>query len=205
MKQLIRCEWQILSGVLFAVIWWGQVARADEGVVASEWQTAAADSARSAVQNTQNTSMGVTSASEQTAEEPLLVEGDARVAQASGGVEDDGDIWSISMRLGFGLALVVLLAWGAAHLLRRSTLGKQLGADNTLIRVAERAYLGPKKAVFLVEIGGRALALGVTDDRITTLAEWTAGELDLTPRPSVPSPFASQLKNVLGKTVGEST
>lgn len=201
MKQRIRYKSQILFGVFFAVNCWGQVARADEGVVASEWQAATADSARSAVQDP---SMEATATSEQTAEEPLFAEGDAYAAQASSGAEGDGDIWSISMRLGFGLALVVLLAWGAAHLLRKSTLGKQLGADNTLIRVAERAYLGPKKAVFLVEIGGRALALGVTDDRITTLAEWTAGELDLTPRPSVPSPFASQLKNVLGKTAGES-
>ena len=205
MKQRICCKWQILLGVFFAVAWWEQVAGADVGVVASEWQAATAYSVRSAVHNTQNTSMGFTSNSEQTAEEPLIVEGDAHVAQASGGVEDDGDIWSISMRLGFGLALVVLLAWGAAHLLRKSTLGKKLGADNTLIRVAERAYLGPKKAVFLVEIGGRVLALGVTDDRITTLSEWTAGELNLTPKPSVPSPFANQLKNVLGKTVEEST
>ena len=118
---------------------------ADEGVVESGWQAAIADSARSAVQDP---SMESTATSEQTAEEPLFAEGDAYVAQARSGAEDDGDIWSISMRLGFGLALVVLLAWGAAHLLRKSTLGKQLGADNTLIRVAERAYLGPKKAVF---------------------------------------------------------
>ncbi len=202
MKQRICCKWQILLGVFFGVACWSQVVRADVGVVASEWQAVAADSARSAVQGL---SIGATSTSEQAADEPLFAEGDSYVAQASSGAEDDGDIWSISMRLGFGLALVVLLAWGAAHLLRKSTLGKQLGADNTLIRVAERAYLGPKKAVFLVDIGGRALALGVTDDRITTLAEWTAGELDLTPKSSVPSPFANQLKNVLGKTVGDST
>ena len=201
MKQRIHYKWQILFGVFFAVTCWGQVARADEGVMASEWQAVTADSARTAVQDP---SMEATATSEQTAEEPLFAEGDAYAAQVSSGAEGDGDIWSISMRLGFGLALVVLLAWGAAHLLRKSTLGKQLGADNTLIRVAERAYLGPKKAVFLVEIGGQALALGVTDDRITTLAEWTAGELDLTPKPSMPSPFASQLKNVLGKTAGES-
>ena len=117
------------------------------------------------------------------------------MAPAGTDAEGDGDIWSISMRLGFGLALVVLLAWGAAHLLRKSTLGKQLGADNSLIRVAERAYLGPKKAVFLVEIGGRALCTRrVTDDRSTrrygrsdlknyadenvSVDEWTAGELD---------------------------
>ena len=151
MKQRICCKWQILLGVFFAVAWWEQVARADEGIVASKWQAVTADSARSAAHNTQNTSMGATSTSEKTTDAPLFVEGDAHVAQASGGVEDDGGIWSISMRLGFGLALVVLLAWGAAHLLQKSTLGKQLGADNTLIRVAERAYLGPKKAVFLVE------------------------------------------------------
>lgn len=201
MKQRTRCRWQALFGVFFAISWWGQVAMADEEAVASEWQAATADSAHSVVQDA---STEAVDGADQTVEEPLFTEGDTYVAPAGTDAEGDGDIWSISMRLGFGLALVVLLAWGAAHLLRKSTLGKQLGADNSLIRVAERAYLGPKKAVFLVEIGGRALALGVTDDRITTLSEWTAGELDLTPQPSVSSPFASQLKNVLGKTVGES-
>ena len=154
MKQRTRCRWQALFGVFFAISWWGQVAMADEEAVASEWQAATADSAHSVVKDA---STEVIDGADQTVEEPLFTEGDTYVAPAGTDAEGDGDIWSISMRLGFGLALVVLLAWGAAHLLRKSTLGKQLGADNSLIRVAERAYLGPKKAVFLVEIGGRAL------------------------------------------------
>jgi flagellar biosynthetic protein FliO len=194
MKQPKWNVWQALLGAVIAIAWWGQVARAEEEVVASEWHATTADSAQVAEQGAAIAAEG---SAERAAEEPLLVGGDPLLLDADGTAEEGDDIWDISMRLGFGLALVVLLAWGAAHVLRKSALGKQLGADNSLIRVAERAYLGPKKAVFLVEIGGRALALGVTDDRITPLAEWAAGELDLTPRATSPSPFASQLKNVL--------
>ncbi len=115
--------------------------------------------------------------------------------------EEEG--WSIALRLGFGLGLVILLAWGASQLLRRSALGRQLGTDSGIIRVAERVYLGPKKAVFLVDIGGRVLALGVTEEHINTLAEWGAGELELAERHVSASPFAAQLKKLLGQTPRE--
>lgn len=102
------------------------------------------------------------------------------------------------VKLGLGLALVILLAWGAVFLLRKSALGKQFGGAGNSIRVVERFYLGPKKAIYLVEIGGRPLALGVTDTAITPLTQWQPGELDLTPRTASPSSFAAQFRSLLG-------
>ncbi len=193
MKNAQWSSWQAIIGVVFAIAWWSTSAVAEGTVAASE---APGQQVATSAQD-----------APAAAEEPL--DGEAVDALAYGLVEEDipeaeeDDIWSISMRLGLGLALVVLLAWGAAHVLRKSTLGRQLGADNSLIRVAERAYLGPKKAVFLVEIGDRALALGVTDEHIATLAEWGAGELNISPPAEKASPFAAQLRNVLKHTTQE--
>lgn len=102
------------------------------------------------------------------------------------------------IKLGLGLALVILLAWGSVFLLRKSALGKQFGGAGQNIRVLERFYLGPKKAIYLVEIGGRSLALGVTEAAITPLTQWQPGELELSSRtPSSPS-FAAQFRTLLG-------
>ena len=77
--------------------------------------------------------------------------------------EDGMTYWGVASKLGLGLALVILLAWGAVYLLRPSTVGQQCSGVGKTIRIAERTYLSPKKAIYLVEIGDRTLALGVTD------------------------------------------
>lgn len=86
---------------------------------------------------------------------------------------DSGDISmaSVILKLGLGLGVVVLLVWGSVAVLRKSSIGKQFSANTGRIRVIERSYLGPKKSICLVRIGKRALALGVTEGSITTLAE----------------------------------
>lgn len=106
---------------------------------------------------------------------------------------------SLMVKLGLGLALVILLAWGTVFLLKKSTLGQQFGAGGSNIRVMERFYLGPKKAIYLVEIGGRPLALGVTDESITALTQWQPGELQLQTRPAGSPSFAAQFRSLLGQ------
>ena len=110
---------------------------------------------------------------------------------------------SIMIKLGLGLGLVVLLAWGAVWLLRRSSLGQQLGGTGQAIRVVERSFLGPKKAIYLVEIGGRVLALGVTEENISALGEWQEGEIEFEPLQPPTQSFATHFKSVLGQ-VGNS-
>ncbi len=105
---------------------------------------------------------------------------------------------AMMVKLGLGLALVVLLAWGTVFLLRKSAFGQHFGTAGNNIRVMERFYLGPKKAIYLVEIGGRALALGVTDTAITPLTQWQAGELEVAPNPAASPSFAAQFRAMLG-------
>ncbi|MBI2506087.1 MAG: flagellar biosynthetic protein FliO [Candidatus Latescibacteria bacterium] len=111
--------------------------------------------------------------------------------------DEDVPYLAMMVKLGLGLALVILLAWGAVFLLRKSAFGKQFGGTGSNIRVVERFYLGPKRAIYLVEIGGRPLALGVTEAAITPLTQWQPGELDLSPRPASSSSFAAQFRNLI--------
>lgn len=64
----------------------------------------------------------------------------------------------------------------------------------------ERSFLGPKKAIYLVEIGDRTLALGVTEEQVGKLSEWQKGEIDLSSN-AIPAAgsFAAQLRTVLGR------
>jgi len=127
--------------------------------------------------------------------------GDAEPAESHAGA--DMDYLEVATKLGFGLGLVILLAWGTVFLLRKSSLGRQAGGVGKTIRVAERTYLSPKKAIYLVEIGDRTLALGVTEENITALSEWQAGELELAAAPAPVGSFAAQFRNLLGQATKE--
>lgn len=104
---------------------------------------------------------------------------------------------AMMVKLGLGLALVILLAWGTVFLLRKSTFGQQFAGSGQNIKVLERFYLGPKKAIYLIEIGGRALALGVTETAITPLSQWQPGELELASRTTASPSFAAQFRNLI--------
>ena len=121
-------------------------------------------------------------------------------ADGSTGIElADPSYVDVLVKLGLGLGLVVILAWGMVWLLRRSSLGQQFGGVGSAVRVVERTFLGPKRAVYLVEIGDRTLALGVTEANIALLAEWAAGELTVEPPARPVSAFGTQLKSLLGQ------
>lgn len=106
--------------------------------------------------------------------------------------------FALMVKLGLGLGLVVLLAWGTVFLLRKSAFGQQFSGTGSTVKVVERTYLGPKKAIYLVQIGDRTLALGVTEATISPLGQWQTGELDLTPRRAASSSFSAQFRHLLG-------
>ena len=116
---------------------------------------------------------------------------------AAVGAEADISFWELASKIGMGLCLVVVLAWGAVFLLRKSAVGQQFGGTGKTIRIAERNYISPKKAIYLVEIGDRTLALGVTEEQITALSEWKAGELELATSTERDSTFSTQFKSLL--------
>ena len=122
---------------------------------------------------------------------------DLAVAAAAAAAAAEVSYWEVATKLGIGLCLVVVLAWGAVFLLRKSAIGQQFGEIGKTIRIAERTYISPKKAIYLVEIGDRMLALGVTEEQITALSEWQSGELELTPTPERGGTFSNHFKNLL--------
>ncbi len=114
--------------------------------------------------------------------------------------DDGGDsYWRLMFKLGVGLTVVIVLAWGAVFLLRKSSFGQQLGGGSGVIRVKERAFVGPKKAIYLVDIGDYTLAVGVTEAQISLLGQWQPGELQLPPTSGGDSSFGRQFKNMLGQ------
>ena len=111
-------------------------------------------------------------------------------------VDEGEDLWGVFIKLGTGLSVVILLAWGAARLFKKSNLARKFGVDNPLIKLVERTYLSSKTSVILIEISGRTFALGLTDDAISKIAEWQTSDMDL-PDETAHSSFANQFKNVL--------
>ena len=119
--------------------------------------------------------------------------------------EEDGELalTPLIFKVCFGLGLVVMLAWGTMYLLRRTTVGQTMGGGGSAVRVVDRNWLGPKKAIYLVDIAGRTLALGVTEEHISVLSTWEEGEIELT-RPEPPqSSFTNQFKTLLQRRRGE--
>ena len=110
-------------------------------------------------------------------------------------------LFAMTAKLAVGLGVVIFLVWSSVWLLRKSALGQKFGATGNTIQVLERSFLAPKKSIYLVEIGGRILALGVSEENIALLAEWQVGELELSaPNSSSPGSFATQLKTLLGQS-----
>ncbi|MFC1526726.1 FliO/MopB family protein [Candidatus Latescibacterota bacterium] len=112
------------------------------------------------------------------------------------------------VKVGAGLGFVVLLAWVCVFLLKKSAVGQQFSSRGG-VRVLERSYLAPKRAIYLVEIGDRTLALGVTEQNISVLSHWGIGELQLPQREEVGAglermtSFASQFRSLLSRRGAE--
>lgn len=117
------------------------------------------------------------------------------------------DVSSLITRMVMSLGVVLLLIWGAVHVLQRIS-GRSVkpGGAQSHIRVLDRTYLAPKKAVYVVKIGSRSLAVGVTDNQITPLAELDPEETNLAypsqlPSEGMPS-FANLFKDVRTRISG---
>ena len=109
--------------------------------------------------------------------------------------------FAILTKMGLGLGLVIGLVLVTVWLLRKSALGQKMGGAGGSIRVLERSFLAPKKAIYLVEIGNRTLALGVTEEHVGKLSEWAKGELDLQSTMTQPAgSFAAHLRKMVGRS-----
>jgi flagellar biosynthetic protein FliO len=87
------------------------------------------------------------------------------------------------LKMMLSVGLVIALGVGALYLSKR-VLPKVTNAAGKEIRVLETTYLGPRKALHLVEVANHRLLIGSTSDHITTLAHINDAWLDL-PRQEV--------------------
>ena len=117
------------------------------------------------------------------------------------------DTLGLIARTAFSLATVVLLIWGAVYLMRRLTGSRSPAGGRAHIRVLDRAYLAPKKAIYIVQIGSRSLAVGVTDGQMEALMELdhdeTTAAYPTRATSTDGSPFGRLLKDVRAKLGGE--
>lgn len=115
------------------------------------------------------------------------------------------DTYGLAVRMAFSLVAVIGLIWAAMHLLKRFSGAGASGTSRTRVRVLERTYLAPKKAIYIVQIGDRALAVGVTEAQMTALAELDPAET-LSAYPSAQEgntpPFAALLQDVRTRLLG---
>jgi flagellar biosynthetic protein FliO len=85
----------------------------------------------------------------------------------------------LMLKLLFSLAIIIFLIWLSVYLIKKTSMAKGLGlqfAGSGLIEILERSYIAPKKAIYIVKVGGKVLAIGVTDTSMTTLAEFSLDE-----------------------------
>ena len=78
------------------------------------------------------------------------------------------------------LSVVLVIGLGAAALyLSKRVLPKVTNAAGKEVRIVETTYLGPRKALHLVEVGGQRLLIASTNESITTLAHVGDAWLDM--------------------------
>jgi flagellar biosynthetic protein FliO len=83
--------------------------------------------------------------------------------------------WPTAVDIGIKLLAVIALIYVAATLLKRYTLGLPK-ASQGIIHVLDASPIGPRRTIYVVEVGDRVLVIGGTDSSLTTLAEFTDPE-----------------------------
>jgi flagellar biosynthetic protein FliO len=81
------------------------------------------------------------------------------------------DTAGLVVRTGLSLVAVILLIWGAVQILKKLSPGGTSSAPGSHIRVLDRAHIAPKKSIFVVQVGGKAIAVGMTDQQMTLLTD----------------------------------
>ncbi|MHC4144037.1 MAG: flagellar biosynthetic protein FliO [Planctomycetota bacterium] len=90
-------------------------------------------------------------------------------------LSDRTDYGPGGLRVALAVLFVVALGAGAIYVSKK-LLPRIANLPGKQIRVVETVYLGPRKAVHLIEIGDRRLLIGSTNENIRKLADIT-GEL----------------------------
>jgi len=86
---------------------------------------------------------------------------------------DEPGIRELFFKMIFSVLFLVVLGAAAIYVSKRfgAKITKLTGKE---IRIAETVHLGPRKAVHLLEVGGRRFLIGSTNESITRLADLTS-------------------------------
>lgn len=84
---------------------------------------------------------------------------------------DQPDFIATAIKMFSALLLVLGIFMGSFYLLRR-VVKRDVGTrGRNVIRIIDRSYIGVKKSVTLVDVAGKVLVLGVTDNQISLLTQ----------------------------------
>ncbi|MCK5119776.1 MAG: flagellar biosynthetic protein FliO [Candidatus Latescibacteria bacterium] len=109
-------------------------------------------------------------------------------------VRSAGSLWGLLLHLALSLALIGGLIWGSIYLMKRMS-GRSRTKNGHRIHVVECRFIAPKKAIYIVQIGGRTMALGVTDAHMTMLTELPDLPLE-TETPEASNAFSKWMKKI---------
>jgi flagellar biosynthetic protein FliO len=86
---------------------------------------------------------------------------------------------TLSVKLIGSVALVIGLLYAAMYAVKRFGPGFKLGGiGQNAVSVLHKRHIAPKKAVYILKIGRRAMVVGVTDTQINHLADLTDEDLE---------------------------
>ncbi len=113
------------------------------------------------------------------------------------------DISSLAVRVGMTLGVILLLIVGGIYFMRMVS-GRSNFQSVSRMKVLDRCFLAPKRALYTVRLGERVVVVGVTDTNITPVTEFSPdeGEALFPERPEVRSegaPFADTLRSFVGR------
>jgi flagellar biosynthetic protein FliO len=106
--------------------------------------------------------------------------GETEAVAAGAGIPAAGpSMTALSVKLIGSVALIVGLLYAAMYAIRRFGPGLKLGGVNeNAISVVHKRHIAPKKAIYILKIGGRSMVVGVTDSQICHLADLSQEELE---------------------------
>ncbi|MDZ4724415.1 MAG: flagellar biosynthetic protein FliO [candidate division Zixibacteria bacterium] len=132
------------------------------------------------------------------------------LAAQSNSVDKSALIYTPSLAVGsmirmFAALIAVILCIYVAVFLLKKFLGKRLPGNKSMgsLRILETKYLGSKQSLSLVQVGGRAVLVGVTEHGMTALTELSETEtkdlLTLESKTVESEPFSQLLKSASTK------
>jgi flagellar biosynthetic protein FliO len=125
------------------------------------------------------------------------------------GYSETASLISAIFKVVGSLAVVVALMVVFIYLLKKTGINRGL-RENSLIQVLETKMVAPKKYIAIVEIAGKAVSLGVTENNITLLTEVEPSRLSGLNSPlgassstSLPQQFAGFLAKATGRNISK--